>query len=227
MKRAVVLLSGGIDSSTCLAVAKHMGFEIYALTIDYGQRHKVEIDSARKVASVLKVNEHKVLNLDLRALGGSALTSEMEVPKNEDPLERPGIPITYVPARNTIFLSLALAYAESIGSFDIFIGANQVDFSGYPDCREDYLRAFEQMANLALKATVEGKGRMRIHAPLLNMTKGEIIQRAVDLGLDLALTHSCYDPSPDGRACGMCDSCQMRKKGFRQAGIPDPTPYTY
>lgn len=225
MKRAVLLLSGGIDSATCGAIAKGMGFELYALTVDYGQRHRIELEAAKKVADLLEVKRHIIVPLDLRIFGGSALTSDIDVPKSKGQINNNEIPVTYVPARNTIFLSLALAYAESIDSFDIFIGANQVDFSGYPDCREEYLRAFEHMANLALKATVEGRGKVKIHAPLINMSKAEIIQKAVLLGIDLSLTHSCYDPLPDGKACGLCDSCQIRKKGFLMAGVKDPTIY--
>lgn len=225
MKRAVLLLSGGIDSATCGAIAKEMGFEVYALTVDYGQRHRVEIEAAKKLADNLGVKKHIIVPLDLRLFGGSALTSDIDVPKSNEQINKGEIPVTYVPARNTIFLSLALAYAETLEAFDIFIGANQVDFSGYPDCREEYIKAFEHMANLALKATVEGRGRVKIHAPLIYMSKAEIIQKAVLLGIDLSFTHSCYDPLPDGRACGMCDSCQIRKKGFLMAGIKDPTRY--
>ncbi len=227
MKKAIVLLSGGIDSATCAMIAKEMGFELYALTFDYGQRHRVELKASKALADALGVKRHTILHLDLRGIGGSALTSDIPVPKNSGASDKGGIPVTYVPARNTIFLSLALAYGEVIEAYDIFIGANQVDFSGYPDCREEYLLAFERMANLALKATVEGKGRIRIHAPLLHMSKDMIIRKAVSLGVDLGLTHSCYDPLPDGKACGRCDSCQIRKKGFLTAGIPDPTPYAH
>lgn len=225
MKKAVLLLSGGIDSATCGAIAKEMGFELYALTIDYGQRHRIEIEASERMAALLEVKRHIIIPLDLRPFGGSALTSDIDVPKSQDPMDRQEIPITYVPARNTIFLSLALGYAESIGAFDIFIGANQVDFSGYPDCREEYIEAFERMANLALKATVEGRGKVKIHAPLIHMNKAEIILKAASLGLDLSLTHSCYDPLPDGRACGLCDSCHIRRRGFLMAGIKDPTRY--
>lgn len=225
LSKAVVLLSGGIDSSTCLFIARSMNYSVYALTLKYGQRHLREVESAKRVAEAAGVDGHLLLDLDLSLIGGSALTSFMSVPKGDGEKRSNGIPITYVPARNTIFLSLALAYAEVLGAFDVFIGANQVDFSGYPDCRGEYLEAYERMANLALKATVEGKGRLKIHAPLLFMTKGEIIRRAVSLGLDLSLTHSCYDPYPDGGACGRCDSCVIRKKGFKEAGIEDPTPY--
>ncbi len=224
MKKAVVLLSGGIDSSTTLGVCKEMGFLPYCLTIDYGQRHRVELDSARAVARQVGVVEHLILKIDLSKIGGSALTSDIAVPKQRD-LGKEGIPITYVPARNTIFLSLALAWAEVLGAFDLFIGANAVDFSGYPDCRPQYLLAFEHMANLALKATVEGKGRIKLHYPLIHLTKAEIIKKAISLGIDLSLTHSCYDPSPDGLSCGSCDSCLIRKKGFLEANITDPTLY--
>lgn len=223
--KAIVLLSGGIDSSTCLGIANEMGFDVYALTIDYGQRHRKELDSAIKIAKALGVKEHRVVQLDLRSLGGSSLISDLPVPKGRDILTNSEIPPTYVPARNTLFLSLALAHGEVLGAYDIFIGANQIDFSGYPDCREEYLKAFEVMANLALKATVEGKNKIKIHAPLLHMTKAEIIKKANSLGIDLSLTHSCYDPSPEGKACGLCDSCIIRKKGFLEANIHDPTEY--
>jgi len=223
--RAIVLLSGGIDSTTCLGIAKEMGFDVYALTVDYGQRHRKELDSAAKIAQIMGVEEHRIMKLDLRSLGGSSLTSDLSVPKEREISSISEIPSTYVPARNTLFLSLALAQGEVLGAFDIFIGANQIDFSGYPDCREEYLKAFEAMANLALKATVEGKNKVKIHAPLLHMTKAEIIKKASSLGIDLSLTHSCYDPSPDGKACGLCDSCIIRKKGFIEANIPDPTTY--
>ncbi|MCE3232074.1 MAG: queC [Rickettsiaceae bacterium] len=221
MKKAVLLLSGGLDSTTTLALAKSGGYEVYALSFKYGQRHSIELEAAKKVADALKVKEHKIAELDLRLFGGSALTDNIEVPKDRD-LESTGIPITYVPARNTIFLSYALAYAEVIGAFDIFIGANAVDYSGYPDCRPEYLQAFENMANLACAATVEGKGKFTIHAPLITLTKAEIIQKGLSLGVDYSLTLSCYDPSPKGKPCGKCDSCQLRNKGFAQNGMCDP-----
>src|SRR4051794_3528380 len=222
-KKAVVLLSGGLDSATALAEAKAAGFEPYALTILYGQRHAVERDAARRVARALGVARHVEQAIDLRAFGGSALTDEIEVPKDRsaDEMAR-GIPITYVPARNTVFLSLALAWAESLGAFDIFIGVNCVDYSGYPDCRPEYLRAFETLANLATRAGVEGRGTFRVHAPLIMLTKEQIILRGRELGVDFGLTHSCYDPAPDGRACGRCDSCRIRRSAFERLGLVDP-----
>jgi 7-cyano-7-deazaguanine synthase len=225
-KSAVILLSGGIDSATAAAIAKQQGLELNALSFCYGQRHERELESARKVASFLQVQSHRIIEFDLRAIGGSALTDRIEVPKGRSETEiGQGIPVTYVPARNTIFLSFGLALAERIGSQDIFFGANQLDYSGYPDCREEYIRAFEQMANLATKAGVEGKSRMKIHAPLLRMTKAEIISTGLKLGLDYGLTWSCYDPLHDDRACGRCDSCQLRLKGFEVAGAVDPIRY--
>jgi 7-cyano-7-deazaguanine synthase len=227
MKRAVVLLSGGIDSATAMAIAKQRGFAIYGLSFDYGQRHRIELDAARKIAAVMDVEEHLIVNIDLRKIGGSALTSSLEVPKRRTEEEiTHGIPVTYVPARNTIFLSYGLAWAEVLSAPDIFIGVNHIDYSGYPDCRPEYIRAFENMANLSLKATVEGKMKIIIHAPLISLTKGEIIRKGAAIGVDYGLTHSCYDPAGDGKACGMCDSCELRQKGFREAGIPDPTSYT-
>ena len=225
MPRAVVLLSGGLDSTTTFAVAKAQGFEVYALSVDYGQRHRVELERAAAVARALGAADHRTVRLDLRAVGGSALTADVAVPKDRsaDDLAR-GIPPTYVPARNTILLGLALGYAEVVGAFDLFIGANVLDYSGYPDCRPEFLQAFEHLADLATKAGVEG-GRFKVHAPLLKMTKAEIIREGVRLGVDLGLTLSCYDPDPAGRACGRCDSCQLRKKGFAEAGVPDPTGY--
>jgi 7-cyano-7-deazaguanine synthase len=226
MKKAVVLCSGGIDSTTAMAIAKAEGYEIHSLSFRYGQRHAVELEAAALVAGALGVKEHLILDLDLKKIGGSALTDAIEVPKARNEKEmRQGIPVTYVPARNTIFLSYALAWAETRMAADIFIGVTAIDYSGYPDCRPAYIRAFEQMANLALKAAVEGRMRIKIRAPLIKMTKGEIIRRGVELGVDYRLTHSCYDPTPDGRACGQCDSCLLRKKGFREAGIADPTEY--
>src|SRR5262245_1098598 len=226
MQRAVVLLSGGLDSTTTLAVAKAQGFEVYALSVDYGQRHRVELDRAERVAKTLGAVEHRTVHLDLRTIGGSALTAAIDVPKGRSADEMGhGIPVTYVPARNTILLGLALGYAEVVGAFDLFIGANVLDYSGYPDCRPEFLEAFERLANLATKAGVEGVGRFRVHAPLLKMTKAEIIREGVRLGVNYAHTLSCYDPDADGRACGMCDSCQLRKKGFAEAGVSDPTVY--
>jgi len=222
MKKAVVLLSGGIDSSTTLAVAKAQGYELYALSFDYNQRHRIELESARKIAKALEVKKHLVIRFDLREIGGSALTSETEVPKSEPQSRQSQIPITYVPARNTIFLSFALSWAETLEAEDIFIGANAVDYSGYPDCRPEYLRAFEEMANLATKVSVEGKIKFRINAPLLYMTKAEIIKKGTELGLDYSLTWSCYDPQPDGKPCLQCDSCRFREKGFKEAGVKDP-----
>jgi 7-cyano-7-deazaguanine synthase len=223
---AVVLLSGGLDSATALAEAKAAGFEPYALTILYGQRHAVERDAARRVAAASGVVKHLEQALDLRAFGGSALTADIAVPKDRDEnTMASSIPITYVPARNTVFLALALAWAESLGVFDIFMGVNCVDYSGYPDCRPEFLRAFEAMANLATKAGVEGRGSFRIHAPLVMMTKDQIIVRGRALGVDFSLTHSCYDPTPDGRACGRCDSCRLRRAAFAQLGLTDPVRY--
>jgi 7-cyano-7-deazaguanine synthase len=226
MKKAIVLSSGGIDSTTVMAIAKAAGFEVYSLTFDYGQRHAWELKAAERVAVALAVKEHLIIDLDLKKIGGSALTDTIDVPKGRSAQEiGQGIPITYVPARNTIFLSYALAWAEQLEAGAIFIGVNAVDYSGYPDCRPEYIAAFEQMANLALKAAVEGRMKIRIHTPLIEMTKAEIIRKGLELGVDYSLTHSCYDPSPAGRACGECDSCLLRKKGFREAGIPDPTEY--
>jgi 7-cyano-7-deazaguanine synthase len=224
-KTAVVLLSGGLDSATCCAIAREQGFGLVALSFAYGQRHRVELNAATRVSKFFSVNDHRVVSVDVSMFGASSLTSSSPVPKNRDlTAGENGIPSTYVPARNTIFLSYALAYAETILSQDIFIGVNALDYSGYPDCRPEYIKAFETMANLATKAGVEGR-RLTIHAPLMAMTKAQIIQRGVELGVDYALTHSCYDPAPDGRACGSCDSCQLRKKGFAEAGVKDPTAY--
>jgi 7-cyano-7-deazaguanine synthase len=226
MPRAVVLLSGGLDSATAFAVAKSRGFEVFALSVDYGQRHKVELERAAAVAKAMGAVEHRTVRLDLRQIGGSALTADIAVPKDRSADDMGhDIPVTYVPARNTILLGLALGYAEVVGAFDIFIGANVLDYSGYPDCRPEFLRAFEDLANLATKAGVEGAGRFRVHSPLLKMTKAEIIREGVRLGVDYSQTLSCYDPNPQGRACGQCDSCQLRKKGFAEAGVPDPTLY--
>jgi 7-cyano-7-deazaguanine synthase len=226
VKRAVVLLSGGLDSATTLAVARSEGFDTYALSVDYGQRHRRELECARRVAQALGAARHTVVAVDLRAVGGSALTDALAVPKDR-PHEAigQGIPITYVPARNTVLLGLALGYAEVVGAFDLFIGANAVDYSGYPDCRPEFLTEFERLANLATQAAVEGRGRFRVYAPLLQRTKAEIIREGVRLGVDFALTLSCYDPDGEGRACGRCDSCRLRLKGFQEAGLPDPAPY--
>jgi 7-cyano-7-deazaguanine synthase len=225
-KPAVVLLSGGVDSATAAAIAKQAGFAIHALSFRYGQRHACELQAARRVANFLNASSHLVIEFDLRAIGGSALTDDIAVPKSRTAMEiSQGIPVTYVPARNTIFLSFGLALAERLGADDIFFGANQLDYSGYPDCREEYMRAFENMANLATKAAVEGQARLKIHAPLLHMSKAAIISKGMELGVDYGLTWSCYDPGEDGRACGRCDSCQLRVKGFREAGVVDPIGY--
>jgi len=224
MERAVVLLSGGLDSATCLAWANAQGFACHTLAVDYGQRHAVELAAARAVATALGAVEHREVRVDLRAIGGSALTAPIEVPKDRDPSRAPGIPVTYVPARNTIFLSLALGLAEASGARDIFVGVNALDYSGYPDCRPEFVAAFETLANLATKAGVEGD-KFTIHAPLLHLTKGDIAREAARLGLDPALSHSCYDPLPDGTHCGQCDACRLRAKGFAEAGLADPTRY--
>lgn len=223
--KAVVLLSGGLDSTTTLALAKTQGFEIYALTANYGQRHQVEIDFARKIADGFKVAKHSIIEIDLRQFGGSALTSNISVPKNRsfDEMEKE-IPVTYVPARNTILLSFALAWAEVLGSTDIFTGVNAVDYSGYPDCRTEYIQAFETMANLATKAGVEGR-KLTIHTPLIDLTKADIIKLGTKLRVDYSLTLTCYEPSSTGEACGICDSCILRAKGFQDAGAEDPTVY--
>ncbi|RJP86118.1 MAG: 7-cyano-7-deazaguanine synthase QueC [Desulfobacteraceae bacterium] len=226
-KKAIVLTSGGLDSTTVLAIARSENFQCYSLSFFYDQRHEVELMAAKNIAKTFGVQKHLVLNLDLGRIGGSALTSEMAVPKNRDMEQMAhGIPATYVPARNTIFLSHALAWAEVLGASDIFIGVNAVDYSGYPDCRPEYLSAFEKMANLALKSAVEGRSSIRIQTPLLYLSKAEIIRKGLELGVDYTITHSCYDPDFKGRACGFCDSCLLRKKGFEEAGVPDPTVYT-
>jgi len=221
---AVVLLSGGLDSSTVLAIARYEGFEPYALSFRYGQRHAVELDAAKRVAQAAGVARHVVAEIDLRVFGGSALTAELEVPHHDsvDDLDPDGIPITYVPARNTVFLSFALAWAETLGASDVFIGVNALDYSGYPDCRPEYIAAYEAMANLATKAGVEGTQKLKIHTPLISWTKSETIARGLELGVDYSLTHSCYDPSADGRACGTCDSCLLRIRGFAELGLTDP-----
>lgn len=225
-KKAVVLLSGGLDSTTALAIARSEGYAIYAMSFRYGQRHAIELESARRVAAALGVEQHLIVDIDLRMIGGSALTADIEVPKQRSSEEMStGIPVTYVPARNTIFLSFALAFAETISAADIFIGVNALDYSGYPDCRPEYIAAFEQMANLATKAGLEGTMRLKIHTPLIAMTKAEIIKAGLALGVDYSLTHSCYDPTPEGLACGKCDSCLLRLKGFAEAGVSDPLQY--
>jgi 7-cyano-7-deazaguanine synthase len=224
MKRAVVLLSGGLDSATTLAICIRERFEPYALSFDYGQRHNIEVAAAKRVVASLGTREHRVVEIDLRVFGGSALTDEIAVPKERDEKNTNDIPLTYVPARNTIFLSYALAWCEVLGAADIFIGANAVDYSGYPDCRPAFISAFEELAAVATKAGVEGT-RFRMHAPLLSMSKAQIIEKGTELGVDFSLTHSCYDPTPDLLACGKCDSCQIRLEGFRQAGRKDPIPY--
>jgi 7-cyano-7-deazaguanine synthase len=225
-KKAVVLSSGGLDSTTVMAIAKSEGYEIYSLSFRYGQRHAQELVAAGKIANRFNVKEHLVISIDFRKIGGSALTDEMSVPKDRTTEEmEKEIPVTYVPARNTIFLSLALGWAEVLEADTIFIGVNAIDYSGYPDCRPEFIKAFEHMANLATKAGVEGKMKITVRTPLINMTKAEIILKGVALGVDYSMTHSCYDPSPAGLACGSCDSCLLRKKGFLAAGIPDPTKY--
>ena len=223
---AIVLLSGGLDSATALAIARDQGYRCHTLNFDYGQRHRHELEAATEIAIRFGVEAHRVMPLDLRAFGGSALTDNIEVPKGRTEEEMSGeIPITYVPARNLIFLSMACAYAEVVGAMDIFIGVNAVDYSGYPDCRPEFVKAFEQTANLATKAGVEGK-RLTIHTPLMDLTKAQIITQGIALGLDYGLTHSCYDPDENGLACGECDSCVLRREGFASAGVPDPTRYS-
>jgi 7-cyano-7-deazaguanine synthase len=225
-KEAVVLLSGGLDSATVAAIAANEGYSVHALSFSYGQRHSFELEAARRVADSLGVAEHRIATIDLRVFGGSALTADIDVPKGRDSEEMGhGIPVTYVPARNTIFLSFALAWAEVLGSSDVFIGVNALDYSGYPDCRPEFIRAFEEMANLATKAGVEGRQKLTIHTPLMHLTKAQIISKGVELGVDYSLTSSCYDPGPDGKPCGQCDSCFLRRKGFRENGIDDPLPY--
>jgi 7-cyano-7-deazaguanine synthase len=225
-KPAVILLSGGLDSTTTAAIARYEGFELYALSVDYGQRHRFELEAARRVAEAQGVKRHVVLRVDLSQLGGSALTAAIEVPKDR-PLEEmeAEIPVTYVPARNTILLSLALGYAEVVGAADIFLGVNAIDYSGYPDCRPEFIAAFTRLANLATKAGVEGRLDFQIHTPLIRMTKAEIIRRGTELGVDYRLTHTCYDPDASGLSCGRCDACQLRRRGFAEAGLVDPLPY--
>ncbi len=222
-RKAVVLLSGGLDSATVLAIARAEGYEIYALSFNYGQRHAWELEAAKRVAAAVGVVQHRIVNIDLRIFGGSALTADIAVPKGREPEEMGhGIPITYVPARNTVFLSFALAWAEVLGASDILIGVNALDYSGYPDCRPEYIAAYERMANLATKAAVDGRQPLKIHTPLIALTKAQIIHRGIELGVDYSLTSSCYDPSPVGSPCGQCDSCLLRQKGFRENGIDDP-----
>lgn len=222
-KKAVVLYSGGLDSTTCMAIARAEGFAPYAMSFAYGQRHSVELDKARRYAPLVGAVEHQLVEIDLRRIGGSALTSDLAVPKGG--VVEGEIPITYVPARNTIFLSFALGWAEVLGAFDIYLGVNALDYSGYPDCRPEYIAAFETLANLATRAGVEGTGRYRIHTPLLQLTKAQIIRQGLELGVDYALTHSCYDPTPAGLSCGQCDSCLLRLKGFAEVGVADPVAY--
>jgi 7-cyano-7-deazaguanine synthase len=224
LKKAIVLVSGGLDSATCCGFAREHGFELYAMSFSYGQRHSIELEAAKKVSTSFNVIEHKIVTIDLRAFGGSSLTSAITVPKNRDLEKEDSIPNTYVPARNTIFLSFALGWAEVIGCNDIYIGVNAVDYSGYPDCRPEFIEAFVKMANLATKAGVE-KSVLTIHTPLIDLTKAEIIKAGISMNLDYGITHSCYDPSVDGLACGICDSCQIRRKGFLDAGVSDPTKY--
>ncbi|MCU0694856.1 MAG: 7-cyano-7-deazaguanine synthase QueC [Polyangiaceae bacterium] len=222
-RNAVCLLSGGLDSTTALAIAQSEGFDVYAMSFRYGQRHKVELEYAARVAAAAGVKHHVIVDIDLRQFGGSALTSDIDVPKSRALSEMShGIPVTYVPARNTVFLSFALAWAETLGAQDIYIGVNALDYSGYPDCRPEYIEAYEKMANLATRAGVEGTQRLRIHTPLIELTKAEIIRRGLALGVDFSLTSSCYDPAPIGAPCGACDSCLLRAKGFAEAGVPDP-----
>lgn len=221
-RKAVVLYSGGLDSTTCLAIAKAEGFEPYAMSFAYGQRHGVELKMAKENAGGMGAKDHLLVEIDLRKIGGSALTADLDVPKEGVGSD---IPVTYVPARNTIFLSFALGWAEVLGAFDIYIGVNSLDYSGYPDCRPEYIAAFETMANLATKAAVEGAGRYTIHTPLIRLTKAQIIRKGLALGVDYARTHSCYDPTPEGLACGRCDSCRLRLKGFAEAGVEDPVCY--
>jgi 7-cyano-7-deazaguanine synthase len=225
-RKAVCLLSGGLDSSTCLGVARREGYECYALAFDYGQRHRIELEAATRVAKVFGVRKMRIVKIDMRAFGASALTSDLEVPKTRSAAEiQAGIPITYVPARNTIFLAFALAWAEVLECSDIFIGVNAIDYSGYPDCRPEFIEAFERMANLATKAGVEGRTAIQIHTPLIKLSKADIVRLGTEVGVDFALTHSCYDPDPDGRPCGHCDSCLLRRKGFDEAGVRDPLVY--
>ena len=223
--KAVVLVSGGLDSTTCLAIAREQGFDLYALTLNYGQRHDHELNSARMIIDFFNIHDHSIIDIDLAQFGGSALTDQIDVPKKRDLSDMDEIPVTYVPARNTVFLSLALAWAEVLGSFDIFIGVNALDYSGYPDCRPEYISSFEKTANLATKAGVSGSS-FRIHTPLIDLTKSEIVKVGMDLGVDYSLTSSCYDPDQEGNPCGLCDACYLRLKGFKEAGIIDPLSYS-
>lgn len=224
--KAIVLLSGGLDSSTCLAIAKEQGFAVHALSFDYGQRHQAELAASQRVARALGATQHLILRVDLRPIGGSALTADLEVPKGREPQDMAqGVPVTYVPARNTLFLSLALAWAETLQCADIFIGVNAVDYSGYPDCRPEFIQAFERLAKLATRLGAEAGTDFHIHTPLIKLSKAQIIAKGAGLGLDYGLTHSCYDPTPQGLACGQCDSCLLRLKGFAEAGFKDPLPY--
>ena len=226
MKKAVILLSGGLDSTTCLAIAKSKNYSLYALSFRYGQRHEFEIGAAKKCARIYNVKDHVILDINLRAFGGSALTDDIDVPKKGKNIKDGNeIPVTYVPARNTIFLSFALAYAETIKSQDVFIGVNALDYSGYPDCRPEYIKSFETMSNLATKAGVQGKSKMQIHTPLIDLGKSEIIEKGIELGVDYGKTHSCYDPDHKGISCGLCDACILRKEGFKKAKINDPIAY--
>lgn len=223
--KAVVLVSGGLDSTTCLAIAREQNFDLYALTLNYGQRHDHELNSARMIIDFFNIHDHSIIDIDLAQFGGSALTDQIDVPKKRDLSDMDEIPVTYVPARNTVFLSLALAWAEVLGSFDIFIGVNALDYSGYPDCRPEYISSFEKTANLATKAGVSGSS-FKIHTPLIDMTKSEIIKVGLDLGVDYSLTSSCYDPDQEGNPCGLCDACYLRLKGFKETGINDPLNYS-
>ena len=223
--KAVVLVSGGLDSTTCLAIAREQGFDLYALTLNYGQRHDHELNSARMIVDFFNIHDHSIIDIDLAQFGGSALTDQIDVPKKRDLSDMDEIPVTYVPARNTVFLSLALAWAEVLESFDIFIGVNALDYSGYPDCRPEYISSFEKTANLATKAGVSGS-TFKIHTPLIDMTKSEIIKVGLDLGVDYSLTSSCYDPDQEGNPCGLCDACYLRLKGFKETGITDPLNYS-
>ena len=224
-KTAVILLSGGLDSTTCVAIAKDQGFELYGLTINYGQKHIFELESAKSIASYFDIKNHTIIDINLAQFGGSALTSSINVPKNRNISDMNDIPVTYVPARNTVFLSIALAKAETVNAFDIFIGVNALDYSGYPDCRPAFISQFEKLANLATKDAVEKRGKYKIHTPLINLTKSKIIKKGLDLNVDYSMTSSCYDPTDKGYPCGLCDACQLRLKGFKEAGLKDPLVY--
>ena len=224
-KTAVILLSGGLDSTTCVAIAKDQGFELYGLTINYGQKHIFELESAKLIASYFDIKNHSIIDINLAQFGGSALTSSMNVPKNRNMSDMNDIPVTYVPARNTVFLSIALAKAETVNAFDIFIGVNALDYSGYPDCRPAFISQFEKLANFATKDAVEKRGKYKIHTPLINLTKSKIIKKGLDLNVDYSMTSSCYDPTDKGYPCGLCDACQLRLKGFKEAGLKDPLVY--